>query len=140
MRWCCLLFAVACSNNKTEPPKQTEPPKPTEPAKPVATAVDLSGKWECIWNVPDGDGSETWMLMQEGTAVRATLSGKDPGGKYSGTLTGTFDGKTLTGTSVIERNIKATVKMTLSANGKLLDGESKTAEGGTTSRYGCSRT
>src|SRR3954471_13271410 len=83
-----LVFLFACgTKDKDDPNKGGPKPSPVAAAGPAA---DISGKWECMWNVPDGNGSETWMLMQDDGAIRITLTGHDPGGLYTGSATGTI--------------------------------------------------
>jgi hypothetical protein len=130
---CVLAFVVGCGSDKA-PDKTAD-----KPAAAPADALDLSGKWECIWNVPGGSGAETWMLIQDGTAVRVTLTGKDPGGRYTGSMTGTATGRDVALAFEYHDKTKGTMQLKASANGKILDGDSTRAKGGTVSHYGCSR-
>jgi hypothetical protein len=127
------------------------------PSAPAATAApvieDLSGRWACTWDLADGSGDESWTLMQDGTSITVSLRGRDPGGSYSGSMTGTINGRSLELSYKFNDGTKGTMSLKASANGKVLDGESVRAsakarpqhyacardDGGTASRPGGSR-
>lgn len=86
------------------PGTPTTPPNPAPPAPPVppppATAASLTGSWT-VADFGQGVGG-TLMLVQTGNQVTGTYAYADPSGcgMESGTLTGTFDGTTLTYSTV----------------------------------------
>jgi hypothetical protein len=135
------LLALGCKRPQvgTDAGEGTAPRAAASPSAPPAPAMDLSGKWECLWNVAGGSGSETWMLIQEGEAVRVTLSGKDPGGRYTGAMTGAFRNSRLDLTFKYHDNTQGSMTLKASANGKILDGDSTRATSKVVSHYGCSR-
>jgi hypothetical protein len=108
---------------------------------PVATpALDVSGRWECMWNLRDGNGVELWTLMQDGQGIRVTLSGRDPGGRYTGSMTGQIKDRDVRLDYRYHDGTHGTMTLKASANGKVLDGESRRANPkAVPQHYACSR-
>jgi hypothetical protein len=143
-------LAVACgSSNETKksPSSSTgsatgsanvATPAPT-PAAPAANA-DLSGRWGCSWNLPGASGDESWTLMHDGTSINVTLRGKDPGGRYTGSMTGTITDRKLELAYTYNDGTRGTMSLKVSANGKVIDGESVRASAkATPQHYACAR-
>ncbi|HEY4057905.1 MAG TPA: hypothetical protein VGM39_14925 [Kofleriaceae bacterium] len=140
--WRCLPLAVlvACSHaDSAPPPPAAAPPPVAAPAPPVEPALDLSGKWECLWTDSDAQGSEMWMVMNDGESFNVTLTGRDPGGRYTGSVTGTVKNRALELAFKYMDGTRGTMKLVASKNGLILDGNSTRAKGGAVSHYGCSR-
>jgi hypothetical protein len=114
-------------------PRASSPPPPSEPA------VDVSGKWDCSWAAPTVSGTETWNMFQDGESVRATFTGRDPGGGYAGSMTGTFKNRQLELSYKYTEGITGTISAKVSANGKAIDGEETRATSKVISHYGCNR-
>lgn len=62
--------------------------------------------------------------MQDGDSVTVTLRGSDPGGRYSGSMTGTISDRNLELTYKYHDGTRGKMSLRVSANGKVLDGES----------------
>lgn len=116
-------------------------PMSASPSLPAATVVDdLSGRWDCVWNLPGGSGDESWTLMQDGTSITITLRGRDPGGSYTGSMTGTISGRSLALSYKFNDGVRGTMSLKASANGKVLDGESvRASPKARPQHYACSR-
>lgn len=108
-------------------------PPPAEPA------VDVSGKWECSWTVAGASGTETWNMFQDGASLRATFTGRDPGGGYSGSMTGTIENRKIELFYKYTEGIQGTISAKVSANGKAIDGDETRADSKVVSHYGCNR-
>lgn len=78
--------------------------------------------------------------MQDGTSITVTLRGTDPGGSYTGSMTGTVSGRSLALSYKYNDGIRGTMNLKASANGQVLDGESvRSGEKGTPQHYACAR-
>jgi len=108
----------------------------TTPAEPP---IDVSGKWECSWTVSGASGTETWNMFQDGASLRATFTGRDPGGGYSGSMTGTIENRKIELFYKYTEGIQGTISARVSANGKAIDGDETRAESKVVSHYGCNR-
>jgi hypothetical protein len=108
-------------------------PPPAEPA------VDVSGKWDCSWTAPSVSGTETWNMFEDGESLRATLTGRDPGGYYAGSMTGTIKNRQLELSYKYTEGIQGTISAKVSANGKAIDGDETRATSKVISHYVCNR-
>ncbi len=78
--------------------------------------------------------------MQDGASITITLRGTDPGGSYTGSMTGTIGGRSLALSYKYNDGTRGTMNLKASANGKVLDGESvRAADKATPQHYACSR-
>ncbi len=139
-------LVVAChSSDKASPPPPS--PAPTAAGSAAAPAPapapvldDLSGRWACAWEVPDGSGDESWTLMQDGASISVTLRGNDPGGSYTGSMNGTITGRSLELSIKRGGKVRGTITLKASANGKVLDGVTVPArKDAVPQHYACTR-
>ena len=141
-----VFFGIACGKKAADPNPSNDPVATpgapvtvTAPAGKPAPSVDLSGRWDCTWNTPDAGGTETWILIHDGSAVRVNFVGRDPGGQYAGTMTGTAKGNEVAFAYEYTEGIKGTTKMKYSKVGKMMIGDSLRATPDVVTRYSCAR-
>jgi hypothetical protein len=135
--WVIAVVLSACSGRVDPPPP---PPVVASPVAPPAPSVDLSGQWECSFGGRGFRGSETWTVTQQGTSLDVLLSGRDPGGRYGGTMTGQVLGSQVQLAYSFHDGTRGTMALVVAENATLLDGESRRANpDALPAHYSCSR-
>ena len=127
------------ATDKTAAASASAPARASAAPPPAEPAVDVSGKWDCSWTVPSASGTETWNMFEDGESIRATLTGRDPGGYYAGSMTGTIKNRQLELSYKYTEGIQGTISAKVSANGKAIDGDQTRATAKVISHYVCNR-